>query len=135
LCMRLLRADTENDVIEILKNAGFWDNTDAWRLYGDKEGNFAQAGNQQALPEAAFVEKIVNCCDSRLMDECLKRGIDPESNDAPRNVRDAFAMFFENRRAENQGAGTLRAWISAQLSDQYRFITTACAGVRPTRGG
>ena len=61
LCMRLLRADTENDVIEILKNAGFWDDSDAWRLYGDKEGNFAQAGNQQALPEAAFVEKFVNC--------------------------------------------------------------------------
>ena len=42
LCMRLLRADTENDVIEILKNAGFWDDSDAWRLYGDKEGNFAK---------------------------------------------------------------------------------------------
>jgi len=134
LCMRLLRADTENDVIEILKNAGFWDNTDAWRLYGDKEGNFAQAGNQQALPEAAFVEKIVNCCDSRLMDECLKRGIDPESNDAPRNVRDAVAMFFENRRAENQEAGTLRNWSSEQRTEQSRFITIAATGGRPTRG-
>ena len=85
LCLQLLHADTEHDVIDTLKRAGFWDNADAWRLYGDKEGNFAQAGNQQALPEAALVEKIVNCCDSRLMAECLKREINPESSEAPRN--------------------------------------------------
>ncbi len=99
LCLKLLHADTETAVIEILKRVGFWDNPDFWRLYGDKEGNFAQAGNQQALPEAALVEKIVNCCDARLMAECLKRGIDPESAEAPKNIRDAVAMFFENRRA------------------------------------
>jgi hypothetical protein len=133
-CTQLLRADTENDVISILKEAGFWDNADAWRLYGDKEGNFAQAGNQQALPEAAFVEKIVNSCDSRLMDECLKRSIDPESNDAPQSVRDAVAMFFEGRRAENNEAGTLRNWSSEKRTEQSRYITIAATGGRPTRG-
>ena len=112
LCLNLLRADTERDVIEILKRAGLWGNPYAWRLYGDKEGNFAQAGNQQAQPEAALVEKIVNCCDARLMSECLKREIDPESSTAPQNIRDAVAMFFENRRAEHDEAGTLRNWTS-----------------------
>jgi hypothetical protein len=134
LCLQLLRADTENEVIDALKAAGFWDNPDAWRLYGDKEGNFAQAGNQQAQPEAALVEKIVNCCDSRLMAECLHRGIDPESSDAPQNVRDAVAMFFENRRAEHEEAGTLRNWSSEQRTEQSRFITIAATGGRPTRG-
>jgi hypothetical protein len=134
LCLQLLHADTESAVIEILKRVGFWDNLDAWRLYGDKEGNFAQAGNQQALPEAAVVEKIVNCCDARLMAECLKRGIDPESAEAPKNVRDAVAMFFENRRAENEEAGTLRNWASAKRIDESRFITLATTGGRPTRG-
>jgi hypothetical protein len=62
LCLQLLHADSEQEVIEILKRSDFWDDTKAWRLYGDKEGNFAQAGNQQALPEAALVEKIVNSC-------------------------------------------------------------------------
>src|SRR5437667_2078909 len=110
LCLQLLHADTENGVIEILKRAGFWDNSDAWRLYGDKEGNFAQAGNQQALPEAALVEKIVNCCDARLMNECLCAGIDPESEAAPTSMRDAVAMFFENRRATDNEAGSLINW-------------------------
>jgi hypothetical protein len=134
LCLRLLHADTENAVIEILKRAGFWDNPDSWRLYGDKEGNFAQAGNQQALPEAALVEKIVNCCDARLMAECLKRGIDPESAEAPKNIRDAVAMFFENRRAENEEAGTLQNWAPGKRIDESRFITLAAPGGRPTRG-
>ena len=103
----LLRADSEDEVIAILKKEGYWDDRRCWRLYGDKEGNFAQAGNQQSLPEAAFVEKIVNCVDSRLMNECLRSGIGPESEAAPTSVRDAVAMFFEDRRATDNEAGTL----------------------------
>jgi len=107
LAMDLLRADSEDDVIRILREANLWEDRNLWRLYGDKEGNFAQAGNQQALPEAALVEKIVNCCDARLMCECELRGIDPEAEAAPRSVRDAVAMFFEKRRSEGDEAGSL----------------------------
>ena len=39
--LALLYADTEDDVISILKSAGYWDNRNAWRLYGDKEGNWS----------------------------------------------------------------------------------------------
>src|SRR5207302_4240472 len=84
--------------------------------------------------EASLVENIVNCCDARLMAECLKRGIDPESAEAPRSVRDAVAMFFEHRRAENDEAGTLQNWASAKRIDESRFITLAATGGRPTRG-
>lgn len=89
LCMDLLVSDSEDEVISLLKNAGLWEDSNLWRLYGDKEGNFAQAGNQQALPEAALVEKLVNCCDARLMCECLLQNIGPESVEAPVSVRDA----------------------------------------------
>src|SRR5688572_4070742 len=100
-----------------------------WRLYGDKEGNFAQAGNQQALPEAALVEKIVNCCDSRLMCECSLRKINPISPEAPCSVRDAVAMFFEDRRAvTNDEAGTLADWTKVKRREQSRFITIAATG-------
>src|SRR5690348_13801650 len=94
LALDLLHADSEAEVIEILQRLDLWEDRRLWRLYGDKEGNFAQTGNQQALPEAALVEKIVNCCDARLMCECLLRGIDPETEEAPRSVRDAVATFF-----------------------------------------
>ena len=67
LSLDLLHANSENDTISVLKKAGLWDDKSLWRLYGDKEGNFAQAGNQASLPEAALVEKVVNCCDARLV--------------------------------------------------------------------
>ena len=35
LCMDLLRADTEEQVIRILKQQGYWDNLGAWRPFGN----------------------------------------------------------------------------------------------------
>ena len=39
LCFALLHAETETEVIEVLKKAGYWENTAAWRYYGDVENN------------------------------------------------------------------------------------------------
>jgi len=134
LALSLLHADSEEDVVQILTSAGLWDNRDLWRLYGDKEGNFAQVGNQASLPEAALVEKIVNSADARLMCECLRKGLDPESDRAPKSVRDAIAWFFERRRAEDDEAGTLVNWPKAMRTEESRHITLAATGDRPTRG-
>jgi hypothetical protein len=134
LALDLLRADSEDDVVRLLTEARLWDDRNLWRLYGDKEGNFAQAGNQQSLPEAALVEKIVNSCDSRLMRECLIKRIDPESDKAPGSVREAVAAFFEGRTAKADEAGSLSHWSPAKRTDESRSITIAATGDRPTRG-
>jgi len=134
LALMLLRADTEGEVIGILKQAGYWDDPNAWRLYGDKEGNWSQVGNQQSFPEASLVEKVVNSVDTRLMLDCLKRGIDPESDQAPTSVRDAVAMFFENRRATDDEAGTLLNWDSGKRKKESHQITIAATGGRPIQG-
>ena len=134
LCLSLLRADHEKDVVAILKKHNLWDDRSLWRLYGDKEGNFAQAGNQASLAEAALVEKVVNCVDSRLMCECLLQGINPESDQAPSSVRDAVATFFEGRRSKADEAGTLINWDKVKRTEQSRFITIAATGDKPTRG-
>jgi len=86
LALALLHADTETEVIDVLTKARLWDDAGSWRLYGDRDGNFATIGNQQSRPEAALVEKLVNSVDARLLNECLKRGIDPESDSAPRSI-------------------------------------------------
>jgi len=134
LCMKLLRADSEEEVISLLKTAGYWDDRKWWRLYGDKEGNFAQIGNQSSVPEQAIVEKVVNSIDARLMSECCLRGIDPESDDAPRSLRDAVAIFYEGREAIGDEAGTLSNWPKAKRTEQSRYITIAATGGRPTPG-
>ena len=51
LCIDLLRADTEERVVEILRDAGYWDSPDVWRWYGDRNGNFATIGNQRIVVE------------------------------------------------------------------------------------
>ena len=53
LAICLLHADDEQTVIEILKKAGYWDDPTVWRLYGDRDGNYATIGNQQSRPDAA----------------------------------------------------------------------------------
>jgi len=94
LCISLTKADTEEEVIKVLKHAGYWDDPNAWRYYGDNENNFSTIGNQQSSPDAAIVEKIVNSVDAILMRECLRRGINPEGEKAPPTTRDALQEFF-----------------------------------------
>lgn len=132
--MALLHSESEEEVASLLREAGYWDDPNLWRLYGDKEGNFAQIGNQQSYPEASLVEKIVNSVDARLMCECRLREIGPETDDAPTSVRDAVAMFFENRRASEDEAGTLANWSRQERTKESRMITLAATGDRPTRG-
>jgi len=94
LCLKLAKADTENEVTSILREAGYWDNSEVWRYYGDNENNFAVIGNQQSSPDAALVEKIINSVDATLMRECLRKNIEPESPQAPRSLKNAQEDFF-----------------------------------------
>jgi hypothetical protein len=77
LCIELIKADREERVINILREAGYWDNPAAWRYYGGRASNFNTIGNQQSKSDAALVEKLVNSVDARLINECLMNGIDP----------------------------------------------------------
>jgi hypothetical protein len=95
LCVGLLNAESEEEVIDLLQKPGYWEEPAVWRHYGDVENNWGQGGNQQSLAEAALVEKIVNAVDARLINECLERGIDPKGPDAPKNIRQAVSRFFE----------------------------------------
>lgn len=134
LCLELLRADYEEDVIAILRRENLWDDRNLWRLYGDKEGNYSQVGNQSSLSEAALVEKVINCIDSRLMCACLLKGIHPESDEAPKSMRDAVAVFFENKHSQSGEAGTLIDWDSKRRGEHSNFITVAATGDRSGRG-
>jgi hypothetical protein len=57
---------------------------------------FNTIGNQQSRPDAALVEKFVNCVDARPMGEYLARRLDPEDPVAPLSLREAVALFFED---------------------------------------
>jgi hypothetical protein len=95
LCLLLLNADSENEIVEILKKKRLWDEQKFWRLYGDTPDNYSTAGNQANEAEAALVEKITNSRDARLMLQCQLRGINPKGENAPQSVKEAIGKFFD----------------------------------------
>lgn len=135
LCLALTRADTEEEVVKLLTEAGFWENASAWRYYGDYENNYNTIGNQQSRPDAALVEKLVNSVDARLMNECLIRGIDPEGESAPESIVEAVAAFFEpGSQPKSLIAGRIRNWPDAKRTEVARGITFAATGASPQEG-
>jgi len=135
LCLSLMQADTEGDVISLLQGAGFWDERTAWRYYGDCESNFSTVYNQASRSDAALVEKIVNSVDARLLNASLVAGIDPEGPDAPASMRDAVARFFENAKTKGTTkTGRISEWLEDRRTQEGRFITVSATGYKPSQG-
>ena len=130
LLMALLHADAESDVVEVLKTAGYWYDESAWRFYGDDEGNYRIGGNQAGRAEPALVEKITNSIDAMLIRRCLETGIDPTSAAAPKSVRDAVAMFYEDGRTGSYH-GNFENWTPAEIRDSARDICVSLTGETP----
>jgi len=133
LCLSLLKADSEAEVISILKKVNYWDDPDLWRFYGDKENNYKDAGNQAAEAEAALVEKITNSRDARLLNECLVRGIDPEGEFAPKTLEQAVAKFFDED-SKDATAGLIREWTDTKRTEISRGVTVSLTGNKPDEG-
>jgi hypothetical protein len=129
-----MKADTEDAVISILKEVGYWHDSSVWRFYGDFENNYSTIGNQQARPDAALIEKLVNSLDARLMNECLVRGIDPEGPSAPRSIQEAVAAFFEDGRLRSARAGLIKEWGDKKRTEIARDITLTATGATAREG-
>lgn len=94
LMLSLCRAQRENEVVQLLRDAGLWSDDKAWRPFGGIANNFGTIGNQQSDSRGALVEKLVNCVDHMLLRECLRRQIDPAGPSAPKTMQDAAELFF-----------------------------------------
>jgi len=127
LCLSLMKADTEDEVLRLLQDAGYWDNPAAWRYYGDDESNASIIGAQMSKPEPAIVEKLINSVDACLVNECLRRGINPESSDAPKSIHDAVARFFDEG-VKSSMAGEIKEWSIEKRTEIAKNITLAATG-------
>lgn len=96
LCIALLQADTEADVIALLKKAGYWDDSTVWRYYGDQPENWATVGNQQSRAEQALIEKAMNSIDTKLLAAARIKGIPLNGPEAPQSVFEARKLLFED---------------------------------------
>ncbi len=100
LCIKLLKSESEREVISYLESAGYWNDPSVWKYYGDMENNFSTIGNQQRSPAAALVEKLINSVDAVLIKECISRGISPQSTKAPQSIQQALKEFFSIREGK-----------------------------------
>lgn len=128
LCMSLVRADSPEEVISALQQAGYWDDSAVWRDLGDNENNYSVVGAQQSDPIAALVEKLVNSVDARLMNECMVAGIELDSKKAPGSVREAVAQLIEHTDPSKATNGRIENWTPTQRREQAKQITLAATG-------
>ena len=127
LAIALAKAETEEDVISLLVDHGYWDNPSMWRALGDFENNMSIVGAQQGNPDAAFVEKIINSIDACLMKECLKRSTDPSGPNAPQSMEEAVKEYYGIQ------AGGLKDESSDRKAELAQNIIVAASG--QMRGG
>ncbi|MFC5547238.1 flagellar protein FliT [Massilia aerilata] len=97
MCLQLLKADSEAQVIAILERNHLWHDAKAWTDYGNNDNNWSIIGNQQGQAEAALVEKIVNAHDSILMACCRREGLDPAGSRSrvPKSIKEALHRYFK----------------------------------------
>ena len=117
-----------------MKAAGYWDNPNAWRLFSDNDNAFSVIGNQQAEAVAAFIEKVINSVDARLVDACRLAGYDPEDPHAPNSMREAVARFFEGKTHPKQADGRIAEWPDSKATPEGRLLTVAATGHMPQKG-
>lgn len=131
LCEQLIHADTEADVIAILKESDYWDDPNCWRYYGDNELNWSQAGGQQGRADFALNEKAINSIDAVLTLKCLLEGINPEGPQAPSTIREAVAKFIEHDAELTTSGGRVEDWSTSfrkQVAENISIFTTEAAG-------
>ncbi len=136
LCMALIQADSEDEVIQILKERALWDDPRYWRYYGDDELNWNRAGNQQGRADFALNEKLVNTIDTRLMLECMLAGIAPEGPDAPSTIREAVNRFIEGTWSGTLkvSGGRVEDWptdFRRQVADGILLFVTGPKNLKP----
>jgi hypothetical protein len=120
MCLDLIYADDESEVLRILERHGL-DDPAGWVPLGGIENNLSIVGNQQSSATAALVEKLVNGLDSLFLLECLRRGIDPESPDAPQTMTAAASAFFG---IPDGNIARLKPPDRGRLSEHVQLIAT-----------
>jgi hypothetical protein len=94
LLIQLVSARSENEVRKIIDSDPLLANEENWKPYGGYESNFNTINNQAKNSVAALAEKPINSIDALLLKKCKLSGIDPESKQAPKSMKEAIELFF-----------------------------------------
>ena len=120
LCLALLKAESEEEVEILLERNGFdTDDSNIWHPIGDNDNNYGIIGNQQDDATRALIEKVINSVDAMLIAKCWEHGINPETESAPKSMREAAERFFDVRDGR---LDTLSAGERTGLADNIHLV-------------
>lgn len=94
LCLKLVKAESEDAVFNIIKSNPILKNDTNWKKYGDVENNIGTVTGQSIKSVPSLVEKITNSIDAILIKACRSSGLDPESPECPDTIEEAVNRFF-----------------------------------------
>ena len=94
----LIRANSQEEVSELVNSHPFF-KTCEWHHYGGMSNNFGFVNAQSPDPVGALVEKITNSVDALLVRKCREVYIDPASEQAPQDQREAIKKFLGQKVA------------------------------------
>ena len=95
ICMALLRAESEAEVLEIIENTPEMQNPDNWHPLDNRDTNFNQTSNQSSDGAKALTELMTNMVDAMLMRKCLEDNCDPKDKEkAPKTMYEAAQKYF-----------------------------------------
>jgi len=135
LCETLMLIDSAIEIKTVLTKSGYWNDEKSWRPFSDTENNFGSIGNQQSDPVAALVEKLINSIDARLMGLAAINNITPESEDCPKDMRQAIAHFVEQKRAPfGERDGNIFYWDEEKIKKESGNISLFATGKRAKEG-
>lgn len=99
--MKILHCESEDEVSELLAELP---SNSTWHPLDDRETNFNVVTNQAATGAKALTELCTNMVDAILLRQAIKKGIHPNSQQAPKSVVEAVKEFQLLRGA---GSGIL----------------------------
>lgn len=110
-CMKLLRAESEEEVLKIIENTPEMKNPDNWRPLDGRDTNFNTTSNQSSDGAKALTELMTNMVDAVLMKRAFEEGIDPKGKDAPKTMSEAARKLCACPDSNLANLGTKDPWV------------------------
>ena len=107
--------------MQILSRVSLWTDKSAWKEVDESSGNWSTIGNQQSAPDTALVEKIINSVDAVMTRECLRKGMKPDSENAPKSIAEAQKEYFG---IYNGKLSSIDASVRSKLAENILLMTT-----------
>ena len=111
VCMKLLRAESEEEVLKIIDETPEMLDEANWLPLDGRDTNFNTTSNQASDGAKALTELMTNMVDAVLMKRAFEEGIDPKGEQAPQTMSQAAIELCGCPDPILANLGTTDSWV------------------------